>query len=92
MYFVATSEDQIYHLAKTILILFDKIGNHNRHTPTYSNLAMYKNVSFFPCFFYEIKSLIKKSMELIILVIFSRNVKVVRDVLFGVIEKATSGN
>jgi hypothetical protein len=53
---------------------------------------MYKNVSFFPCFFYEIISLLKKPMQLVIFMILSRNVKVVRYVLFGVIEKATSSN
>lgn len=86
-YLVPASQDHVDDLTQTILILFDKVSDDNRHASAHPHLAVHQNVGLFPCFFDELISLIKESMQLVIFVVLSWNVEIMGYIFFGVTEK-----
>ena len=89
-YLSSTAMHHADNLFESVLVFFKQIGDDNCYAPAHSCHTVHQNIGLFSSFFYEIECLLEEYVEKVLLVIVCRDVKVVGDVLFGVLEESAA--
>jgi spore maturation protein SpmA len=73
-------------------IALEEVGNDNSHTSANACHAVDKDVGLLSSLFYEVVGLLKVARNVVLLVILSRDVKIMRDIFPPVDHETTPGN